>query len=71
MIRGKKDYLLICPRCIARSDLTTGVPDSIEPIEPLVKRSWSTGTTRGVMALVLALGRLVRKKTRTREEIGS
>ncbi len=71
MIRGKKDYLLICPRCIARSDLTTGVPDSIEPIEPLVKRSWSAGTTRGVMALVLALGRLVRKKTRTREEIGS
>ena len=71
MIRGKKDYLLICPRCIARSDLTTGVPDSIEPIEPLVKRSWSTGTTRGVMALVLALGRLVRKKTRTMEEIGS
>ncbi len=71
MIRGKKDYLLICPRCIARSDLTTGVPDSIEPIEPLVKRSWSTGTTRGVMALVLALGRLVRKKTRTRKEIGS
>ncbi len=71
MIRGKKDYLLICPRCIARSDLTTGVPDSIEPVEPLVKRSWSTRTTRGVMALVLALGRLVRKKTRTREEIGS
>ena len=70
MIRGKKDYLLICPRCIARSDLTTGLPDSIEPVEPLVKRSWSTGTTRGVMALVLALGRLVRKKTRTREEIG-
>jgi signal peptidase I len=70
MIRGKKDYLLICPRCIARSDLTTGVPDTIEPTEPLVKRSWSTGTTRGVMALVLALGRLVRKKTRTREEIG-
>ncbi len=70
MIRGKKDYLLICPRCIARSDLTTGVPGSIEPIEPFVKRSWSTGTTRGVMALVLALGRLVRKKTRTREEIG-
>ena len=70
MIRGKKDYLLICPRCIAKSDLATGVPDSMEPIEPLVKRSWSTGTTRGVMALVLALGRLVRKKTRTREEIG-
>jgi signal peptidase I len=70
MIRGKKDYLLICPRCIARSDLTTGVPDSIEPIEPLVKRSWTAGTTRGVMALVLALGRLVRKKTRSREEIG-
>ena len=69
MITGKKDYLLICPRCIAKSDLGTGLPDLSEPIEPLAKQKWSAGATRGVTALVLALGRLVRKKSRTRDSI--
>ncbi len=71
MIRGKKDYLLICPRCMARSEPANGLPDSSGSMEPLVKQSWTTGTTRGGMALVLALGRLVRKKSRTREEISA
>jgi signal peptidase I len=70
MIRGKKDYLLICPRCLGQVDPSRVLPSVDEPLEPFVKQSWSTGATRGVMALVLALGRLVRKKTRPREEVG-
>lgn len=71
MIKGNKDYFLICPRCSERGESLRALPTSDEPVEPFVKQTWSDGTTRGVMALVLALGRLVRKKTRPRQEIGS
>ena len=66
MIRGSKDYFLLCPRCSAREDLTTVLPSTTMPAgevqEPFVKHTLDTGTTKGVMALVVALGRLVRRK---------
>lgn len=70
MIRGKKDYFLICPRCSERTQTALALPTGDETAEPFVKQNWSEGTTRGAMALVLALGRLIRKKTRPRQEIG-
>ena len=69
MIRGKKDYFLICPRCSEKAQTTLALPSGDETTEPFVKQNWSEGTTRGAMALVLALGRLIRKKTRPRQEI--
>ncbi len=70
MIRGKKDYFLICPRCSERGKTSPALTSIDEPSEPFVKQNWSDGATRGVMALVLALGRLLRRKTRPRQEIG-
>ena len=67
--RGKKDYFLICPRCSEKAQTTLALPSGDETTEPFVKQNWSEGTTRGAMALVLALGRLIRKKTRPRQEI--
>jgi signal peptidase I len=70
MIKGKKDYFLLCPRCTDKSE-TPALPGIVEePSEPFVRKSWSAGATRGVMALVLALDRLIRRKTRPRDEMG-
>ena len=68
MIRGTKDYFLLCARCSAREDLSTNIPSQTTlsntgPQEPFVKHTMNGGTTKGVMALVVALGRLVRRKT--------
>ena len=75
MIRGSKDYFLLCPRCSAREDLTTGLPTTTMPNtgaqEPFVKHTMNGGTTKGVMALVVALGRLVRRKTGSADEPSS
>ena len=75
MIRGAKDYLLICPRCSEREDASLSPPSlplqSGEEPDSFVKHTWNDGATRGVMALVLALGRLVRRKTRPSQDVGS
>ncbi len=71
MIKGTKDFLLICPRCSEQSDASSPSLPIEEPSEPFVKHSLNEGTTRGVTALVVALGRLIRRKTRTGQEIGS
>jgi signal peptidase I len=75
MIRGTKDYFLICPRCSEKDDttpLSTSTPHlgSDEP-DPFVKHTMNDGEARGAMALVLALGRLVRRKSRPTEDPGS
>ncbi len=75
MIRGAKDYFLLCPRC---SDPDTGVvsaPTSLktdDSPEPFVKHTWNDGTTKGAMALVMALGRLIKRKSRPpSDDVGS
>ncbi len=70
MIRGKKNYLLICPRCSSKIEGPTIPLLTGETVtEPYVKDKWSDGVTRGVMALVLALGRLTRRKARPRDKV--
>lgn len=71
IIRGKKDYLLICPRCSndVEALATPSLPDELSS-EPIVKQKWSDGVARGVMALTLALNRLTRRKARPREDSG-
>ena len=73
MIRGTRDYFLICPRCSEKEDSTIASlpagPTSGDGPDPFVKHNWNDGATRGVMALVLALGRLVRRKTRPTQDV--
>lgn len=73
MIRGNRDYFLICPRCSEKESSTIASlpagPTSVGGQDPFVKHTWNDGETRGAMALVLALGRLVRRKTRPRQDM--
>lgn len=73
MIRGSKDFFLLCPRCSEKeypsSSTTPLLTDGVS--EPFVRHTWNDGNTKGVMALVLALGRLVRRKTRPSQDVGS
>ncbi len=75
MIRGTKDFFLLCPRCSEREYPSPSSPSSPlqseEGSEPFVRHTWNDGATRGVMALVLALGRLIRRKTRPSQDVGS
>jgi signal peptidase I len=75
MIRGTKDYFLICPRCLDRNDPSTLLVPTPhlggdEP-DPFVKHTMNDGEARGAMALTLALGRLVRRKSRPSQDPGS
>jgi signal peptidase I len=70
ILRGSRDYFILCPRCSETKDLPSSTPallGSVEDPEPFVKHNWDEGTTRGAMALVLALGRLIRRKSRTED----
>jgi signal peptidase I len=75
MIRGTKDYFLICPRCLDRDDASTLSGSTAhlggEEPDPFVKHTMNDGEARGAMALTLALGRLVRRKSRPSEDPGS
>jgi signal peptidase I len=74
MIKGSKDYFLLCPRCSERQEAPASsapAPENGEGPEPFVKHTWNDGATRGVMALVAALGRLIRRKSRSEEDVGS
>jgi signal peptidase I len=75
MLRGNKDYFLLCPRCAERPELsdskTLRLGGGGELPEPFVKHNWNEGDTRGAMALVLALGRLIRRKSRPGEDVTS
>lgn len=74
MIRGTKDYFLLCPRCSEKEDSTMASlpgPAGGDGPDPFVKHTWNDGATRGAMALVVALGRLVRRKTRPGQDMES
>ena len=72
MIKGNENYLLICPRCSERGyTLSPGGSLTPEPLEPMVKSTMDQSSARGVMALALALGRLVRRKTGPSDEISA
>jgi signal peptidase I len=74
MIRGTRDYFLLCPRC---SDVDTSAVSANSTLridrmpEPFVKHTWNDGATRGAMALVVALGRLIRRRSRENSSEGS
>jgi signal peptidase I len=75
MIRGTKDYFLICPRCVERDDTSTfplaTIHQGLDEPDPFVKHTVNDGEARGAMALTLALGRLVRRKSRPSQDPGS
>lgn len=74
MIRGTRDYFLLCPRC---SDVDSGSTSANPTLksdgmpDPFVKHAWNDGATRGAMALVVALGRLIRRRSRENPSEGS
>lgn len=73
MLRGNKDYFLLCPRCADSQDtstLQTNLGSGQLP-EPFVRHNWNEGETRGAMALVLALGRLIRRRSRPSDNMAS
>ncbi len=67
MIRGTKDYLILCPRCVDQDSVQPPLNPSFrndEMPEPFVKHKLNEGESRGAMALVLELGRLLRRRSR-------
>lgn len=74
LIRGTHDYFLLCPRCsdedLAQPNLLPAFQNDESP-DPFVKHKLDAGTTRGAMALVLALGRLIRRRSRGSPDEGS